>query len=273
MLIVTPIWILAKVAFPPDSYYTPVFASAALHFFDATIFENELLLLLLGTLASYWIALTVLRWLTPAKAHIYATLIVTLALVVYWFWIDRALHANNRYYMRTALLIVTPVLGALAAAQALAADTQPERSEVRWLAQLARACVDSVAARAICGAFLLVMLVHAVETTKFVTAWTDYKAAVRALARGAASDPKLGDSHFVSSTRISADLNRLSWNSTTPFLSVLLAPGFAPARLVVDPAANYFWLSCEAATTNLAADRAVPEEARRLVRLHACQHR
>jgi len=84
-----------------------------------------------------------------------------------------------------------------------------------------------------------------------VTAWTDYKAAVRALARGAASDPKLGDSHFVSSTRISADLNRLSWNSTTPFLSVLLAPGFAPARLVVDPAANYFWLSCEAATTNL----------------------
>ena len=85
--------------------------------------------MLLGTLASYWIALTVLRWLTPAKAHIYATLIVTLALVVYWFWIDRALHANNRYYMRTALLIVTPVLGALAAAQALAADTQPERSE------------------------------------------------------------------------------------------------------------------------------------------------
>ena len=68
--------------------------------------------------------------------------------------------------------------------------------------------MDSVAARAICGAFLLVMLVHAVETTKFVAAWTDYKAAVRALARGAASDPKLGDSHFVSSTRISADLNR-----------------------------------------------------------------
>ena len=36
LLVVTPIWILAKVAFPPDSYYAPVFASAALHFFDAT---------------------------------------------------------------------------------------------------------------------------------------------------------------------------------------------------------------------------------------------
>jgi hypothetical protein len=272
-LIVVPIWILVKVALPPDSYYAPVFASAALHFFDPTIFESELLLLLLGTLASYGIAFTVLRWLTPSKAHIGATLIATLALLAYWLWIDRALHANNRYYMRTALLIVTPVLSTLAIAQTLAADSQPHRSEVYWLAQLARARVDSVAARAICGAFFLVMLVHAVETMKFITAWTDYKAAVRALARDAASDPKLGDSHFVSSTRISANLNRLSWNSTTPFLSVLLAPGFAPARLVVDPAANYFWLSCEVATTNLAADLAVPAEARRLVRIHACQHR
>jgi hypothetical protein len=54
---------------------------------------------------------------------------------------------------------------------------------------------------------------------------------------------------------------------------VLLADGFAPARLVVDPAANYFWLSCDVATANLAADRAVPVDARRLVRIHACEHR
>jgi hypothetical protein len=273
LLIVVPIWILVKVAFPPDSYYAPVFANAALHFFDPTVFESELLLLLLGALASYWIAFTVLRWLTPSKAHIGATLIATLALLAYWLWIDRAIHANNRYYMRTALLIVTPVLSVLAVAQTLAADSQPNRSKVSWLAQLARALVDSVAARAVCGAFFLVMLVHAVETMKFITAWTDYKTAVRVLAKDAASDPKLGDSHFVSSTRISADLNRLSWNSTTPFLSVLLAPGFAPARLVVDPAANYFWLSCEIATTNLAANRAVPEETLRLVRIHSCQRR
>jgi hypothetical protein len=273
LLIVVPIWIFVKVALPPDNYYAPVYASAALHFFDATIFGNELLLLLLATLAGYWIALTVLYRLTPGKAHLYATLIVTLALLVYWLWIDRALHANNRYYMRTALLIVTPALGVLAAAQALAAGDRPDRSGVPWLAQLTKACVDGVSARAICGAFLLVMLVHVVETTKFVTAWTDYKAAVRALAGGATSDPKLGDSRFVSSTRLSADLNRLSWNSTTPFLSVLLADGFAPARLVVDPAANYFWLSCDVATANLAADRAVPVDARRLVRIHACEHR
>ena len=273
LLIAIPIWILVKAALPPDGYYAPVFASAALHFFDATIFENELLLLLLATLAGYWIASSGLRRLTPGKAHIYATLIVTVALVVYWLWFDQALHANNRYYMRTALLIVTPMLGVLAVAQALAAEDQPDRAQVPRLTRLAKACAGSVAARAICGAVVLIMLVHVVETTKFVTAWADYKAAVRALAMGAASDPRLGDSRFVSSTRISADLNRLSWNSTTPFLSVLLADGFAPARLVVDPAANYFWLSCAVATANLAADRAVPEEARWLVRTHACEHR
>ena len=273
LLIVVPIWILVKEVCPPDNYYAPVFSRAALHFFDPTIFESELLLLLLGTLAGYWIVFTVLRWLTPSKAHIAATLIATLALLAYWLWIDRALHANNRYYMRTALLIVTPILGILAVAQTLAKESQPHRFEFYWLAQLAKAWVDGVAVRAIGGAFVLVMLVHAVETMKFVTAWTDYKAAVRALATGVASDPRLGDSHFVSSTRISAELNRLSWNSTTPFLSVLLTPGFAPARLLVDPAANYFWLSCEEATASLAADRAVPEQARRLVRIHACEHR
>jgi hypothetical protein len=41
----------------------------------------------------------------------------------------------------------------------------------------------------------------------------------------------------------------------------------------VDPQAYYFWLSCETATANEAADRAVPVESRRLVRMHACLHR
>jgi hypothetical protein len=273
LLMVLLIWIFVKITLPPDSYYAPVFTSAALHFFDATILESELLSLLLATLAGYWIALIVLRRLTPAKASVYAILIVSLALAAYWLWVDRALHANNRYYMRTALLIVTPALGALAAAQAIAADHRPGRLQVPWQADLARAGRQGDAARAVCGAVLLVILVHAVETAKFVTAWTDYKAAVRRIATGVASDPDIGDPRFVSSTRVGADLNRLSWNSTTPFLSVLLAPGFAPTRLVVDPRANYFWLSCDVATANSAADRAVPKDARGLVRIHACEHR
>jgi hypothetical protein len=77
----------------------------------------------------------------------------------------------------------------------------------------------------------------------------------------------------VSSARINSDLNRLSWFSTTPYLSILLAPKFAPARLVVNPTATYFWLSCETAVANERADRVVPRESRRLVRVYACLHR
>jgi len=54
---------------------------------------------------------------------------------------------------------------------------------------------------------------------------------------------------------------------------VLVVPRFAPERLVVDPTANYFWLSCKTAADNQMADRALPMESRRLIRTHACLHR
>jgi hypothetical protein len=68
-------------------------------------------------------------------------------------------------------------------------------------------------------------------------------------------------------------LNRLAWNSTTPYLSVLVAPGLQPARLVVDPDAGYFWLSCETATKSEYTSIAIPAESRRLVKQYACLHR
>jgi hypothetical protein len=41
----------------------------------------------------------------------------------------------------------------------------------------------------------------------------------------------------------------------------------------MDPTANDFWLSCETALANARADRAIPVESRRLIRMHACLHR
>jgi hypothetical protein len=117
------------------------------------------------------------------------------------------------------------------------------------------------------------MLVHVVESAKFVGGWAEYRAALAALASGPASDPELGDPQFVSAARLGPALNRLGWNSTTLFLSVLVAPGFAPARLVVDPDANYFWLTCATATASAAGAGAIPRASRELVRRHACLHR
>jgi len=122
-------------------------------------------------------------------------------------------------------------------------------------------------------AIVLVLLVHGVETAKFIAAWSQYKVAVRALAMGSEADPALGDPRFVSSHRIAAGPNRLAWSSTTPYLAVLLAPDLDPARLVVDPDAGYFWLSCATASRSETKGTAVPAPARRLIRLHACLNR
>jgi hypothetical protein len=67
-------------------------------------------------------------------------------------------------------------------------------------------------------------------------------------------------------------LKPLSWFSTTPYLSVIAAQ-FRPNRLVIDPAGNYFWLSCATATANAEAARAVPAQSRDLVRIYSCLHR
>jgi hypothetical protein len=273
LLAVALIWIVVREALAPDAYDAVVLARAASHVLDPTIFTTGLALLLFCALASYGIVFAVLRRLKPADGFAYATVLVAAGVAAYWLWFDHALHAENRYYMRTVLLMAVPVLGGLAAAYAHRSDGDLALA-IPFVPRLLSVFVSGVVVRAAAGALLLVTLVHAVETAKFVTAWTHYRAAVRALAMGGASDPALGDARFVSSARIGADLNRLSWFSTTPFLSVLLAPNFAPLRLVMDPRTdNYFWLTCEMATASEMADRAIPVDGRRLVRVHACLHR
>ena len=118
----------------------------------------------------------------------------------------------------------------------------------------------------------MVTVIHLVETGKFVTSWVDYRDAVAVLAMSGQSDPKLGDPRFVSAERIRPALAALSWFSTVPYLSIILS-NFSPNRLVIDPAGNYFWLSCETATKNRDAALAVPVQARELVRVYSCLHR
>jgi hypothetical protein len=266
------VWAVIKLMLPPDGYFSDVLVRAGRDFFGLEIFTDNLLLLLFGAIAGYGAMLLILARLTPARAHIYGAATVAVALVLYWLRLDHALHAANRYYLRTMLVLATPVLGGLATIYALQADGRLRLMTTR-LPRIMQAFACKTVARAVVGAFVLVMLVHAVETAKFVAAWADYKTAVTALATSNVSDPALGDANFVSSDRIGADLNRMSWYSTTPYLSAIMA-NFAPTRLVVDPRAkNYFWLSCETATANLKADRAIPAEIRRLVRTFSCLHR
>lgn len=271
LLAAVAVWGAVKTAFTPDDYIAGVLGRAALNFIDLANLDCSLCLLLLATLTGYGAALLVVRHLAPARMHVYAVLIVAAALVVYWLGLDHAIHAQYRYLLRTALLFVTPPLGVVATLFALVSKGRLNIPPA--VARQTDTLAQAPMVRAAAGAIVLVMLLHAVETAKFVTAWTHYEMAVRDLATGASADPTLGDSRFVSSERIGADLNRLAWSSTTPYLSVLVAPGLALERLVVDPSANYFWLPCRTATANAAAVGAVPTSSRQLVRIHACLHR
>jgi len=270
LMVVLAACVAVKIIIPPDDYYADVLLRAALNFFDLKIFEVNIVALLLGAMASYGVLILVLSRFAPDRADLYAAAIVVVLLSSYWFWFDHSIHASSRYYLRTALVIVTPIFGTIAALLAIYDDdrlavwaTAAERG-ILWL--------RSRRARPLAAAFLLLTLVHVVETEKFVVAWTQYSAAVTALATSEQSDPALGDPRFVSSERIPADLSRLSWFSTTPYLSVLLAD-FRPKRLVIDPNGKYFWLSCATATANEQASRAVPAETRDLIRIYSCLHR
>jgi hypothetical protein len=280
LAVVIAAWLAVKLTLPPGDYYASIIAAAEMNFFDPrNLLASDFFMLLVAALAAYGIVFLLLRAIAPAQAAAWACGLVALALALYWLRFDHALHTQNRYYVRIVIFLVTPVLGGLAVLRALRLE-HALRLPAHWFQRLAIALADGVgalvrgnAARAAAGAILLLTLAHAVEAAKFVAAWTRYEEAVRSLAMGTASDPAMGDPRFVSTDRIDADINRLKWQTTTPYLSVLLAPGFAPDRLVIDPTAGYFWLNCQRASENERADLALPVVGRRLIRVYSCLHR
>lgn len=269
---VLAVWFIVKFTLQPDSYISSVLERAAFEVFEIQILTGGLMLLIFATLTGYALILLLLHLTKFARAHLYATGVVAAALALYWLKFDHALHAENRYYLRTIVLSGAPPLALLAAFFAISREdslhfTLPFQDRLKALAS------SDVLLQAIAGAFALVLLVHAVETAKFVTAWTKYKADIRGLAMSAASDPKLGDPRFVSADRIDPALKPLFWHSTTPYLSALVAPGFTPQKLVIAPVENYFWLSCKTATNSAHAKLAFPAETRELIRVYSCLHR
>ena len=265
------LWIIVKMLYPPDDYFADVLVRAGLHFFDPAIFQVNLVVLLIVVLAGYGLLFLALSRIMAVETALLAALAGSaIALLIYWLQFDHWVHASNRYYLRTALVVVTPAFGVLSAVYAMRADGAT--GDCPRLLQIAKFLDSVTVIRACTGAIILCTAIHVVQTAKFVADWTAYKAAVRALALGSASDPALGDPRFVSSQRISPQLNQLGWFSTVEYLSIITS-NFKPARIVVDPAGNYFWLSCGTATESAKAARSVPMPARDLVRIYSCLHR
>jgi hypothetical protein len=271
LLVVIPIWAAVHALYPPDYYYASVFYRAALHFFDPAILTQGIVRELVVALAAYAVLLLALRRLIPTYAPVAAAAFVGAALAVYWLRFADPLLAEDRYYMRTVLLVGTAAIGVIAAVVVI--WTEGGFGEHTLLSRAMATLAGSAWAAALAGAIAIVMLIHAVESARFVDAFTQYRAAVRALATSGETDGRLGDPQFVSAARIPGTLDPLAWPSTTHFLSVLVSPDLAPRHLVVDPRANYFWISCRTATRNQETNRALPAHSLLLVRLHACLHR
>ncbi|MBY0335607.1 MAG: hypothetical protein K2X11_03290 [Acetobacteraceae bacterium] len=251
------LWAGLKWLVVPDPYVAEVMARVALTFADPWNLVTSLTVTLLAALAVYAAALFLLErggW--PGVGA--AAGIAAAALLVWWLFLDPTLHAWARYHLRTLMALAVPMLAFLAALRAR--GVVEWRRPPRWVPVLI-------------GALGVTTLVQIGETAKFVALWRGYVAEVRVLALSGERDPVLGDAEFVSSARLPARYERLTWHSTTPFLSVMAVPGLAPPRLVVDPAANYFWFGCATAAANASARRALPAETRERVRRYACLHR
>src|SRR6185437_11784131 len=65
--VVLGLWVAIKVIYPPDRYFGEVLIRAGLHFFDPTIFEAKLVILLLEVLAVYGFVFLVLSRLASGR--------------------------------------------------------------------------------------------------------------------------------------------------------------------------------------------------------------
>ena len=60
LVVVLAVSVAAKIMLPPDEYYAGVLMRAALHFFDPTIFQVSIVMLLFAALAGYGVILLAL---------------------------------------------------------------------------------------------------------------------------------------------------------------------------------------------------------------------
>ena len=90
-------------------------------------------MLLFAALAGYVVIFSDAFAAGPATGHISMPPAIAdrSCSLIYWLWLDHTIHASSRYYLRTAVVIVTPVFGALAALSAMSADGTPRFSAAR----------------------------------------------------------------------------------------------------------------------------------------------
>lgn len=266
------VWMVMKLAYPPDAYFAGVLGRAAWLFLDLGALGNSAVVAPLVAAAGGLAIGLVMQPRLAERSWLVAVVAGVMGLMVYWLGFGAPLLTDQRYALRAAVFVIAALLAGITVAWL----SRHERPALSWLAagrDRAGRAASAIPHGALAVAVVLFMVSHCVETCRFVLAWSEYLVEVRKLATGTVADPALGRADFVSAHRVPRDLQPLAWQSTTQYLSILVAPGFLPRRLVVDPDAGYYWLGCATAHRNEFASRAVPRESRAMVRQLSCLHR
>lgn len=260
------VWILVRISLPPDIYTGKVLSAAASNVFNPEILLDRLLILLAATIAGFLLLLLILRRLKFPHSLQLSYAFTLAALVAYWVLGSHELHADDRYYLRTIVIVATPALAVLAIGSAFAGRLVPVFERVY---RLPRAIFLACGANALAASLLLMLVVHGAETARFAAAWRDHLALFTKLVTESSR------AKFVEVDPERPEYDELPWFSTLPYLSVLVAPDFKPARLAIDPRSDYFWISCATATASVrkAKGRGIPVQSREMIRDYTCRNR
>lgn len=260
------VWIFVRIILPPDNYTGKVLSAAALNVFNPEILLDRILILVVVTVSGFLLLLFFLRSVRLPYAIEFSFGMVLAALAAYWILGSHELHADDRYDLRTAVIVVTPALTILAICNAFA-DQLNRASKIVY--SFPRAAFLACGARALAASLLLILVVHGAETARFAAAWRDHLDMITRLVSESSR------AKFVEVDPEVPEYDELPWFSTLPYLSVLVAPDFKPARLAIDPRSDYFWISCATATANVrkAGERGIPAQSRELIRDYTCRNR
>ena len=77
LFVAMALWIIVKLAYPPDDYFADVLVRAGLHFFDSAIFQVNLVVLLFVVLGCYGLLFLALSRIMAVDTALLAALAVT----------------------------------------------------------------------------------------------------------------------------------------------------------------------------------------------------
>jgi len=267
-VVVLAIWVLVRYSLRPDAYTARVLSAAASNVFNPEILLDRILVLLAATAGAYLLLFLALWRAGAPYAAAAAFVAVVAALSVYWFVGGHEIHTENRYYLRTVIIVVCPLIAAASICAAFGSElVRPAAAVSRALHAIAR----RIGAGALAALLLLTITIHAVETARFAAGWTEYLAIFRSMV----SKAETSERKYVEIDPENPNFHDMPWFSTLPYLSVLVAPGFKPLRLVIDPKSDYFWVSCAKLTASVrkGSDLGIPVQSRQMIRDYNCRNR